>query len=195
MKYGIMILVFFLFNCVSYPNREDEKFPVDKGNNFENYWKDRAMDLRDIITITGSVGLMGGAKAQVGPIGLGLYAEDGGGIGHSGISLAAESGIRNGEVGSHNTREVIFIANKTSSNPKNSDKEMRAQKRCKSYENSLENPSSYTRLGVGVGFIIGAKLEFNPGELLDFILGFFLLDIYKDDLYLEGKKKCADSAK
>ncbi|MBP7281765.1 MAG: hypothetical protein KBA66_09325 [Leptospiraceae bacterium] len=192
MKYGIMILIFFLFNCVSYPNREDEKPPVKK-NIFENYVKDRIMDLRDIIIITGSVGFMGGVKAQVGPVGLGLYAEDGGGIGHSGIPLAAESGIRNGEVGSHKTRELIFVINKTSSNPSDSDKDMRSQKRCKSYENSLDNPSSYTRLGIGLGFIIGAKLEVNPGELLDFLLGFFLLDIYKDDIYLEGKKKCADN--
>ncbi len=34
------------------------------------------------------------------------------------------------------------------------------------------------------------KTSSNSGELLDFILGIFLIDIYKDDIYLKGKKKC-----
>ena len=189
MKYTLLILLFALSACVSYPNREEDKTP--KNNAFTAYLKDRAMDFRDIITVTGSFGFMGGVKAQLGPVGLGLYAEDGGGLGHSGIPLAVEGGLRGGELGEHKTRELIFVLNKTSSNPSDSDKLFRASNRCKSYENSLDNLSSYTRLGVGGGIILGAKLEVNPGELLDFILGIFLIDIYRDDIYLKGKKKCA----
>lgn len=190
MKYSILVLVFTLSACVTYPTREEDKGNGNKKNAALDYFKDRAMDFRDIITVTGSFGLLGGAKAQVGPVGVGLYAEDGGGLGHSGIPLAVEGGLRNGEAGEHGTRELIFVVNKTSSNPSDSDKLLRAGDRCKSYENSFDNLSSYTRIGVGGGLFLGAKLEVNPGELLDFILGIFLIDIYRDDIYLKGKKKC-----
>lgn len=63
MKYTLLILLFALSACVSYPNREEDKTP--KNNAFTAYLKDRAMDFRDIITVTGSFGFMGGVKAQL----------------------------------------------------------------------------------------------------------------------------------
>ena len=94
MKNILLIFLFALSACVSYPTREEDKTPK---NAFSDYLKDRAMDFRDIISVTGSFGFMGGVMQ---------------------------------------------------------------------------------------------KMEVNPGELLDFILGIFLIDIYRDDIYLKGKKKC-----
>lgn len=46
-----------------------------------------------------------------------------------------------------------------------------------------ENPAYYTRVGVAGGVCIGMRLEVNPGEFVDWILGFFTVDIYGDDSY------------
>ncbi len=42
----------------------------------------------------------------------------------------------------------------------------------------------YTQIEVVVGLGLSVRLGFNPGELLDFILGWFGADIYDDDKYL-----------
>ncbi len=44
-------------------------------------------------------------------------------------------------------------------------------------------PSYYTQLEVAAGaLLVGARVGFNPGELLDFLLGWTTLDIYGDDV-------------
>jgi hypothetical protein len=43
-------------------------------------------------------------------------------------------------------------------------------------------PYYFTQLEVVVGLGLSARLGFNPGELLDFTLGWFGIDIYNDDL-------------
>ena len=48
---------------------------------------------------------------------------------------------------------------------------------------------TYTRLGVSGAFFLGLRAEVNPGEFLDFVLGFFGLDIYDDDAHLRKNKK------
>ncbi|MBP6738527.1 MAG: hypothetical protein KA146_00980 [Leptospiraceae bacterium] len=60
MKNILLIFLFALSACVSYPTREEDKTPK---NAFSDYLKDRAMDFRDIISVTGSFGFMGGVKA------------------------------------------------------------------------------------------------------------------------------------
>ena len=45
----------------------------------------------------------------------------------------------------------------------------------------------YTQIEVAVGVGPSIRLGFNPGELLDFLLGWFTIDIYSDDL--EWKKR------
>lgn len=46
MKNILLIFLFALSACVSYPTREEDKTPK---NAFSDYLKDRAMDFRDII--------------------------------------------------------------------------------------------------------------------------------------------------
>jgi hypothetical protein len=43
-------------------------------------------------------------------------------------------------------------------------------------------PAYYTDLEVVVAAILSVRVGFNPGELVDFLLGFFGVDIYGDDL-------------
>ena len=41
---------------------------------------------------------------------------------------------------------------------------------------------SWTHLEAAAALGVGVRLGFNPGELLDFLLGFFGADLYGDDL-------------
>ncbi|MDE0838730.1 MAG: hypothetical protein OSB41_06700 [Kiritimatiellae bacterium] len=45
-----------------------------------------------------------------------------------------------------------------------------------------ENPAYYTQMELAVGVGLTLRLGFNPGELLDLLLGFASLDLYGDDL-------------
>ena len=44
------------------------------------------------------------------------------------------------------------------------------------------NPAKYTQIELIAGLGRTLRFGFNPGELLDFILGWFTIDIYGDDL-------------
>ncbi len=44
------------------------------------------------------------------------------------------------------------------------------------------NPSHHTQIEVVAGLGLTLRLGFNPGELLDFVIGFTSLDMYGDDL-------------
>ena len=44
------------------------------------------------------------------------------------------------------------------------------------------NPARWTQIEVAAGLLGGVRLGFNPGELLDLLLGFFGVDLYDDDV-------------
>ena len=44
------------------------------------------------------------------------------------------------------------------------------------------NAAEYTHIEVCVGLGTSIRVGFNPGELLDFLLGWFFIDIYSDDV-------------
>ena len=48
------------------------------------------------------------------------------------------------------------------------------------------NPAYYTQMEVVIGVGVSVRLGFNPGELLDFLLGWANIDIYGDDLPEHG---------
>lgn len=60
-------------------------------------------------------------------------------------------------------------------------------------------PPYYTQIEVFVAFILGLRVGFNPGELLDFIVGWTTLDLCHDDVAekeaLEEAEKAAKKAK
>ena len=49
-------------------------------------------------------------------------------------------------------------------------------------------PEYYTQVEVVIAIIGSLRLGFNPGELLDFLVGWTTLDIYGDDLNKKGSK-------
>lgn len=138
------------------------------------------MDARNIFTVTGTFGFVGGIKGQIGPLSTGLYVESGAGY-HT--NFADETGLRNGETGMHSTDDIVLMFGADSSSPESygGNKE-RAELRGKKYESSFSHPAAYTRLGFAAALLGGVRFEFNIGEL-----GFFLIDIYGDDVYLNTR--------
>jgi len=56
-----------------------------------------------------------------------------------------------------------------------------------------DEPEYYTQIEVLVGLIGSLRLGFNPGEMLDFVLGWADVDIYADDLKEELVRRPEDS--
>lgn len=175
--------------CVGYSTRQinsqDQKeYPTNSGNKFTNYIQNRIMDLRDIFSIQLVWGLNVEAKAQISRMGAGLYWEAG--STHP-IDFSGEVGLRSGEFGSHSADDFTLLIFSTDQyQPSDRQKNNRAEFRRKTEDKKVpeKSPASWTRLGAAAGlFIVGVRVEFNPGELLDFLLGIFAIDIYSDDAY------------
>jgi len=49
------------------------------------------------------------------------------------------------------------------------------------------DPEFYTQIEVAIGLGLSTRLGFNPGEFLDFLLGWVGIDIYNDDLNKKRK--------
>jgi hypothetical protein len=166
------------------------------------YFVDRGRDAADIFTA--SVGEGGGAKARVGPIQVGLFA---------GTDLA---GLRSGEIfpqtGVSPRGEDVYwslaipgewgwLAGWDAWRPSQT-----ATARGKTVGAGSRFPFVMTEVGpndrsvwsrpyiyqieVAAGLGGTLRLGFNPGELLDFVLGWFIIDIYNDDL--EWKKRTSN---
>jgi len=145
------------------------------------YWMDRARDAGDIFTLT--VGGSSGVAARLGPIGTGLYA--------AGNQIGLEKG-RFGKRGGADAIEGYWLFGGFD-NVTLDKKDLRG----KGYngvnmflinwpeqDNAKGSFSPYwTQIEAKAGILYGGlAVGFNPGELFDFILGFFGVDIYKDDL-------------
>lgn len=46
---------------------------------------------------------------------------------------------------------------------------------------AADNPAYYSQIEVAGGILLSVRAGFNPGELLDFVLGWVGVDIYRDD--------------
>jgi hypothetical protein len=51
--------------------------------------------------------------------------------------------------------------------------------------NTKFNPSYFTQIECVMGLGVNLKIGFNPGELIDFILGWTTIDIYGDDIEMK----------
>lgn len=167
------------------------------------YWADRGRDAADIFTVTGGLGL--GAKARVGPVATGL-------------SLIADGiGVRGGVgCGERDTfwPDIMLVCNGVESLAILEDMDCRRGKsffaRTKWFWGFLhkgfrEEGCSfgappvgfyydtkwpyYTQIEAVVALGPSVRLGFNPGELLDFILGFTTLDIAGDDKAAQERAK------
>lgn len=159
------------------------------------YMVDRGRDAADIFTATVGMGL--GAKVQVGLINVGLllnedyYGLRGGAFGNQRGDLSPH-----GQRGS-TSEEMYFLVGLINVYQSTIDT---VSQRNKDFQNMLfcveDVPASSTQLSVVIGALGSIRLGFNPGELLDFVLGWFGPDIYSDDLsktkldrYLDQKRK------
>lgn len=167
------------------------------------YFSDRGRDAMDVFTVTVGVGV--GVKARVGPIQEGLLLQQDligmrGGtllsgydsdlnldfllplplipvVSWSSSGLSSISGCESflNERISPRRKEVDAVASWFLAIPER------------------KNPAFYTQIDVVIGLGPSLRLGFNPGELLDFFLGWFNLDIYDDDMarkaWLEPKDK------
>ena len=156
------------------------------------YFVDRGRDAADIFTITAGVGA--GAKVRVGPLHAGIFGNHdivgvrGGTIDIFGLDpnrsfaldvetllipipgpyrdkvFAVDMFIGPGPAGRHRTAQFEHLS---------------PVPLC--YTSGLR-PQQYTQIELAGGLLATLRLGFNPGELLDFLLGWTTLDIYGDDI-------------
>jgi len=168
------------------------------------YMRDRVADAKDIFTAT--VGIGGGAKARVGPIQAAMFFnQDSAGLrGGEWYSIMetqelsfASSGIVEASTPLPGILALIGGFPILTSVDKFYPKEEENDRRNKNYEAygilipgiTIGNRGYYytqAEMAVGIGGTI--RLGFNPGELLDFILGWTTIDIFKDDLGIKREK-------
>jgi len=156
------------------------------------YFVDRGRDAADIFTITAGVGA--GAKARAGPLHAGIFGNHdivglrGGTIDIFGLDpnrsfaldietllipipgpyrdkvFAVDMFIGPSPAGRHRTAQFEHLS---------------PLPLC--YTSGLR-PNQYTQVELAGGLLATLRLGFNPGELVDFVLGWTTLDIYRDDI-------------
>lgn len=148
----------------------------------KSYLLDRGADAADIFTATAGLGV--GAKVRAGFINAGLplcWATDFYGLRGGEI-------INNASIGTNNLNVdmwLLFLGAEIHSSKNNKDP------RRKYYMDATFTPEGprfgggiqrFTQFDVLVGLGPSVRIGFNPGELLDFILGWSTIDIYEDDI-------------
>ncbi|HOX06645.1 MAG TPA: hypothetical protein PK280_09600 [Planctomycetota bacterium] len=166
------------------------------------YFTDRWRDAKDVFSA--SVGTGGGAKARVGPVQVGaLFNSDFAGFrGGTGFHLTQPFSERAGQVldmaspvplpwPSDKIRFPLTSAEGFNLEYCEGRFDRAAVDRDKTYNAIFpfiplltvsDRPYYYTQVEAVVGVGGTLRLGFNPGELLDFLLGWTTLDIYGDDL-------------
>ena len=160
------------------------------------YWQDRRADAADVFTATVGIGI--GATARVGPLRAGLgahydfYGVEAGETGE----LGTLPGL---VVAGPSAGEVSFLLWGESAVDLDGGARRRGKNHCSSSVASFTrglnpvplwdppepaggNPARWTQIEVAAGLLGGVRLGFNPGELLDLLLGVFGVDLYDDDV-------------
>lgn len=173
-------------------------------------WANRAEDWAQVFTLTVGDGV--GVKARIGPAQLGLYkGEDRAGL---------RAGEWGSSWHSHDNYDYLwlfygkecFTGWETTRTPLQAKKVTAAthvfpllvERRAPSphgfvdlygdskYENGAHNAAYWTQFDLAVGVGGSVRLGFNPGELLDAILGHVGIDIYRDDIAESRVKRVSD---
>jgi hypothetical protein len=162
------------------------------------YFHDRWADAKDIFTASVGTG-PGGVMARVGPVNAGFfYNSDWTGL-RAGEFFNFPSDFR--ERMAQRCAGEIGIGLVWGEGFGNSLSLKEACERKKSYEwggvlipivYSGVPASCYTQIEVAAGIAGTLRLGFNPGELLDFLLGWTTLDIYGDDLQARKEREEAE---
>lgn len=169
------------------------------------YLTDRWRDAADVVDI--GVGLGVGAKLRTGPIQTGLLAEKGI-AGFRGGQFVVNSVDYDPVLGTNSFPrdtdfQIILIGGETFESCTGT-----AVERKKNFaagnifsggpffhlEDKGDRPYYYTGLDAVLGLGLSFRLGFNPGELLDFILGWTTIDIFKDDIGIDKKPNQSSEA-
>jgi len=164
------------------------------------YWTDRGNDALDIFTLT--VGMGGGAGARVGPLHAGLYGYSDF-YGLRGGRLEGSGFMHSGSYDVTVCSEEYFLYHEDPDSDRLKSYEAEGYpfasfaKLGKAFhEGERRQPPGmlpyYTQIEVVAGALGGLRVGFNPGELVDLLLGWTTLDIYNDDLgarQLEGNHR------
>ena len=160
------------------------------------YWEDRGADAADVFTATVGVGL--GATARIGPLHGGLGGNfDEYGIEAGKVGELGKTGAFFLDDGGHFAGDYCLLAWGKSRITLSGHALSRGKNLYSGHgppgwipfwdpppaDNTVPNHARWTQIEVAAGLGYGVRLGFNPGELLDFILGFFGIDIYGDDLH------------
>ena len=160
---------------------------------------DRGHDALDVFTAT--VGIGGGVKARVGPIQTGIFANtEGFGLrgGYIGDQQGGDDSLWTVDLDclvwsaeSYGPTKLRARAKGVSAGGYCFISVPRGDPYYKEYHPIFGryNAPYYTQLELAVGLGPTVRLGFNPGELLDFILGWTTIDIYNDDLETRKKQK------
>jgi hypothetical protein len=170
--------------------------------------RDRANNAKDIFTAT--VGWGAGAKARIGPVNAGLFVNgDRAGLrvgrGFTSRQLSASTemvemttplpvfpGLHGGWFGLHSLEKCDEPCSES-------------KRRNKGYcgfgvivpgiMDVMDAPAPYySQVEIAGGCIVTVRLGFNPGELLDFLLGWGGIDIYNDDVETRRAKGRSNQA-
>jgi hypothetical protein len=151
------------------------------------YFADRWNDAKDIFTANVGLGL--GAKARVGPLHVGLVGSDGVlGLAGGEFGNCAGPCCGTGElellcIPFNESQDWIFSFEGRDTGYERG-KDYTAIGQVPFVTTKLEegkNPAYWSQIEVVVGLGLAVRLGLNPGELLDFFLGWFGVDIYSDD--------------
>lgn len=155
----------------------------------KGYWSDRGRDALDIVTV--GVGMGVGAKAQLGPLQAGaLFEADGYTL--RGSELTSGGLINNGEWQTLAIGEQQFVTTELDRN-KNYSAATTIDQQTIPFIYRLKCPDKaaywyYTQIEAVLAAGPALRLGFNPGELVDFILGWASVDIMSDDLMSDAAK-------
>jgi hypothetical protein len=159
------------------------------------YLGDRMRDAGDVFTA--SVGMGAGAKARVGPLQVGAIGN---------IDMWGLRGGKFGDVAFYETLtrdfllpwpiqgcfgEERFVYEAPREMPNKRGKGFLA-KAPLPVLGLTDQPEYYTQVEVVIAIGGSLRLGFNPGELLDFVIGWTTIDIYGDDLNTKGANPGSD---
>jgi hypothetical protein len=162
-----------------------------------NYWTDRLHDAADMVTLTGGVGA--GAKGRVGPLHAGLLWNVGC-VGLRGGSFETDLDVGHHVMGLRDRDYLVWAEESFQGGggdtwPNLVDRRKHFDARgypllSLVHETNIDGDREftshpfyyYTQVEAVVGLVLTVRVGANPGEMVDFILGWTTLDIFDDDL-------------
>ncbi len=176
-----------LWGCSTFNKPVDRAFFNEYQQHGNHYFSDRGHDLMDVISCSFEYPVLG-AAIIAGPLKFGVLnrVHTGGaasGPGFGGMAPLNGCGYRCGQLGCYEQDESVLgmAMDSLPAYPDTSRAVLRGKGR-KAGEDAYNTAPMLFRIGAAAGVFGGVRLEFNFGELVDFIVGFAGVDLMDDDL-------------